>query len=26
MRERMKEGNGMRNFREMPGREKHDLE
>lgn len=22
----MKEGNGMRNFREMPGREKHDLE
>jgi len=26
LREGMKEGNGMRNFREMPGREKHDLE
>jgi len=26
MKEGMREGNGMRNFREMPGREKHDLE
>jgi len=26
LREGRKEGNGMRNFREMPGREKHDLE
>lgn len=26
MKEGIREGNGMRNFREMPGREKHDLE
>ena len=26
MKEGMRERNGMRNFREMPGREKHDLE
>lgn len=26
LREGRKEGNGMRNFKEMPGREKHDLE